>query len=93
MRWWHAAQAGFFRCSSIRSRSDRGWPSAPASLSAGISGGGGGGGAPRMFASSHRPRIVTDVRFGYDVTVKTLPWPSSPPRIPSANATRRKWLP
>ena len=58
-----------------------------------MSGGGGGGGAPSMFASSHRPRIVTDVRLGYDVTVRTLAWPSSPPRVPSVNVTRRKWLP
>src|SRR5438093_690460 len=47
----------------MRSRSDRGWPSTPASFSAGMSGGGGGGGAPSRFASSHRPRIVTDERF------------------------------
>jgi hypothetical protein len=56
---------------SARGRPRR--PSTPASLSAGMSAGGGGGGAPRMFASSHRPRIVTDVRLGQEVTVRTLP--------------------
>src|SRR5262249_33102579 len=72
IRWWQDAHDGFFRCASIRSRSDRGCPSAPASLSAGMSGGGGGGGAPRRFARSHRPRIGSDVRLGYDVTVRRL---------------------
>ena len=63
------------------------------SWSDGTSGGGGGGGAPRMLSSSHRPRSTGDVRLGYDVTVRMLPCPSSPPRLPSANVTRRKWLP
>ena len=48
--------------------------------SAGTFGGGGGGGVPRMFSSSHLPRSTGDVRFGYDVTVRMLPWPSRPPR-------------
>ena len=58
-----------------------------------MSGGGGGGGAPSRFASSHRPRIVTEVRLGYEVMVRRLDCPSSPPRVPSENVTRRKWLP
>src|SRR5689334_15816108 len=72
MRRWHVAHAGSLRCTSIRSRSDRGAPAAPASGNAGTSGGGAGGGAPRRLASTHLPRNTTDVRFGYDVIVKRL---------------------
>ena len=49
--------------------------------SAGTFGGGGGGGVPSMFSSIHLPRSTGDVRFGYDVTVRMLPWPSSPRRV------------
>ena len=55
-----------------------------------MSGGGGGGGAPSTFASTHFPRTVTEVRFGYDVTVRMLDWPSRPPLVPSLKVTRRK---
>ena len=57
------------------------------------SGGGGGTGAARMFSSSHLPRMVGEVRVGYDVTASTLALPSSPQRFSSASVTRRKWLP
>ena len=56
-------------------------------------GGGGGTGAARMFSSSHLPRIVGEVRLGYDVTASTLALPSSPQRFSSVSVTRRKWLP
>ena len=64
----------------MRARSDFGsWP-ASLSVSAGTFGGGGGGGVPRMFSRIHLPRSTGDVRFGYDVTVRMLPWPSRPRR-------------
>ena len=44
------------------------------------SAGGAGGGVPRMFSRMYLPRSTGDVRFGYDVTVSTLPWPSRPRR-------------
>ena len=57
-------------------------------------GGGGGGGVPRMFSRIHLPRTTGEVRSGYDVTVRMLPWPSSPPRtLSGSRVTRRKWLP
>ena len=42
-----------------------------------------GGGVPRMFSRIHLPRSTGDVRFGYDVTVRMLPWPSRPRRSSS----------
>ena len=33
-----------------------------------------------MFVSTHLPRSTGDVRLGYDVTVRRLPWPKMPPR-------------
>ena len=33
-----------------------------------------------MFSSTHLARSTGDVRLPYDVTVRTLPFPSSPPR-------------
>ena len=45
------------------------------------------------FSSSHLPRSTGEVRFGYDVTVSRLPWPSSPPRRSSVSVTRRKRSP
>ena len=53
-------------------------------LSGGTFGGGGGGGVPRRFSRIHLPRSTGDVRFAYDVTVRMLPWPSSPPRTLSS---------
>ena len=49
-------------------------------MSAGTFGGGAGGGVPSMFSRIHLPRSTGDVRFGYDVTVRMLPCPSSPRR-------------
>ena len=46
----------------MRSRSARGAPSIPASLSAGTSGGGGGGGEPNRFASNHSDLAVLDAQ-------------------------------
>ena len=48
--------------------------------SGGTFGGGGGGGVPSRFSSIHLPRTTGEVRLAYDVTVRMLPWPSSPPR-------------
>jgi hypothetical protein len=42
------------------------------SLSGGTFGGGDGGGVPSRLSSTHLPRNTTDVRFGYEVTDKTL---------------------
>jgi len=90
---WQVAQLGVLRCSSMRSRSDFGsWP-ASLSESAGTLAGGAGGGVPRMFSRMYLPRSTGDVRFGYDVTVSTLPWPSSPRRASLVTGTRRKLLP
>ena len=55
--------------------------------------GGGGAGVPSTFSRIHWPRFTGEVRFGADVTVSTLPWPSSPRRSPSPSSTRRKRLP
>src|SRR3989442_8367729 len=91
---WHVAQVGFFRCSSSRSRPEAGWPPAPVSGRLGTLGGGGGGGAPRRVSSTHLPRNTGEVRLGYDVTVRRLPWPSRPPRCSGVlNVTRRKRFP
>ena len=81
---WHAAQVGFARCISSRSRTVS--PVSPsASLasfarSASTPGGGVGTAAPRTFSTIHAPRTTGDVRFGADVAVRMLPWPSSPRR-------------
>ena len=53
-------------------------------------GGGGGTGAARMFSSSHLPRMVGDVRCGYDVIDRMAAFPSRPHRFSSASAVRRK---
>ena len=42
--------------------------------------GGGGGGAPSRFARIHFPRSTGEVRVAYEVTVRTLPCPSTPAR-------------
>ena len=52
------------------------------------SGGGGGGGAPSRFPSTHLPRSTGDVRFGYEVTVNRLAWPSSPCAVVLGRAER-----
>ena len=38
---------------------------------------------PSKFSRIHLPRCTTEVRLGYDVTVRMLPCPSSPPRFGS----------
>jgi len=90
---WHAAQVGFFRCASIRSRTDAGCFAPSFSSSGGTFGGGRGGGTPSRFSSTHFPRDTGDVRFDTDVTIRKLAWPSSPRRSSLATATRRKRLP
>ena len=82
---WQVAQTGFVRCCTMRSRIESTLPSALRSRRSGTFGGGGGGGAPRMFSRIHFPRITGDVRFGYAVTVRMLPCPSSPPRGSSSD--------
>ena len=64
----------------IRSRIERTFVAKLGGLSGGTSGGGGGGGVPSRFSRIHLPRTTGDVRSGYDVTVRMLPWPSRPPR-------------
>src|SRR5262245_19979851 len=93
IRAWQDAQIGLARCCSNISRTVVVFPSLLSSRLVFALGGGGGTGAARMFSSSHLPRIVGDVRVGYDVTARTLALPSSPHRFSSANVTRRKWLP
>ena len=93
MRTWQDAHAGFRRCTSICSRIDSRRPSAEVACSSGTSGGGGGGGMPSRFSSTQTPRSTGVVRSGYDVTIRMPPWPSRPPRTPSANVTLRKRSP
>src|SRR5689334_21913398 len=93
MIWWQPRQGGFLRCSSSSSRTDRGLLLSSFSLSGGTLGGGDGGGVPSTFSRIHFPRSTGEVRLGYDVTVSTLPWPSSPRRFSSVRVTRRKRLP
>ena len=50
-------------------------------------------GVARMLVSSQTPRSTTDVRTGYDVSARILPWPNSPLRFSSVSVTRRKVLP
>ena len=78
----------------MRSRIESTRPLASVSFSGGTFGGGGGGGVPRMFSRIHLPRSTGEVRLAYDVTVRMLPWPRSPPRtLSSPSETRRKRLP
>src|SRR2546427_8337103 len=93
MRAWHEAQTVLDRCCSICPRIVSSFPSAFLDFSSGISGGGGGGGVPSSASRIHLPRCTTDVRLGYDVTVRTLPWPSSPKRFGSVSVTRRNCEP
>ena len=51
--------------------------------SGGTFGGGEGGGLPSRFSRIHEPRVTGDVRFGAEVTVRKLPCPSRPLRVPS----------
>ena len=62
----------------MRSRIDSARPGF--SSSGGTLAGGGGGGVPRMFDSTYLPRVTGDVRFPYELSVSTLPCPSSPRR-------------
>ena len=69
------------------------WPSpAAGSFSRLVStpGGGCGGGAPSRFSRIHLPRTTGDVRFAADVSVSTLPCPSSPRRGLSAGSEMRR---
>ena len=90
---WQLAHTGLPRCCSIFARSEVGSPAGSFSSSGGTFGGGAGGGAPRMFSSIHLPRSTTDVRFAYEVIVRTLACPSRPWRRSSSSTTRRKRLP
>src|SRR5262245_23096066 len=91
MRAWQLAHVGFERCCSSISRTDFALAPVPADSSkAGTFAGGGGGGAPRIFSSSHLPRIVGEVRVVYDVTASTLAFPNNPKRFSSVSFTRRK---
>src|SRR5688572_11422187 len=93
MRAWHDAHTALARCCSSISRTVVDLPSVLSSRLVLVFGGGGGTGAARIFSSSHLPRMVGDVRVGYDVTASTLAFPSSPQRFSSASVTRLKWLP
>src|SRR5258706_71408 len=93
IKLWQLAQTALARCSERRSRTER-LAETVLSLRAGTFGSGGGGGVPRIFSSTQRPRMTGEVRFAYEVTVRTLPWRSNPPRaLPGSNDTRRKRLP
>jgi len=85
--WFKMARSKTMR---RRSRSDR---SLPFSSSAGTLGGGVGTCAPITFSSTHTPRCTGEVRSGFEVTMRKLPWPSSPRRASFVIATRRNWLP
>ncbi len=91
---WHAAQVGFLRCISslARSVSPAKCVASAASFarSAAAPGGGFGTAAPSRFCTIHCPRTTGEVRFGADVVVRKLPWPSNPRRgLPGGSATRR----
>ena len=79
---WQPAHGGLARCSVICSRSVSALPLSPfVSSSAGTFGGGSGGGVPRMFSSTHTPRLTGEVRkFCVHVTARKLPLPSRPRR-------------
>ena len=67
---------------------------ASAERSASAPGGGRGIFAPSKLCISHWPRSTGEVRFGADVAVSTLPWPSTPGRgLSFGHSTRRIWLP
>ncbi len=82
------------RCAASRSRRRaRGFAGLRSPASAGTFGGGAGAGVPSTFSSTHLPRSTGDVRFGYDVIVRMLAWPSRPRRFGSVTGTLRNWLP
>src|SRR4029077_6989240 len=91
-RPWHAAHTALALCTCICSRIESTLPCG-AAFSSGTSGGGGGGGVPSRFSRIHLPRCTTDVRLGYDVTVRMLPCPSRPCRLTSVSVTRRNCEP
>src|SRR4029079_9231438 len=87
---WQLAQVALERCSARRSRMGR-FAATVFSFNDGTLAGGGGGGVPRRFSRIHLPRITGEVRVAYDVTVRILPWRSSPPRsLSESRLTRRK---
>ena len=92
MTRWHDVHAGFDRCSSMRSRTDRNAPVGRplVSSSAGTLGGGGGGGEPSSTCITHLPRCTGDVRSATDVSSSMLPC-ASRPRRGSGSVTRRNW--
>ena len=94
MTRWHEVHAGFLRCSSIRSRTDRTLPSfePPVSSSAGTLGGGGGGGEPSMTCITHLPRCTGEVRSATEVIIRMLPWVRMPRRV-GGSGTRRNSVP
>ena len=78
---WQLAHTGDARCLTVASLIVSLLPGSSLSvLSAGTFGGGGGGGAASRFSSTHFPRTTGDVLAAYEVTVRMLPCPSSPPR-------------
>src|SRR4051794_5492542 len=87
IRAWQLAHAGCCRCCTIASRKESSSPDLLFSvLNEGTFGGGGGGGEANRFSSTYLPRNTGDVRVEYEVSVRTLPCPSSPPRgLPSGN--------
>src|SRR5882724_10268503 len=89
MREWQDAHVELARCCSICWRMVSNSPFFACASRAGTSGGGGGGGVPNKFSRTHLPRCTTEVRLGYDVTVRILPCANKPPRFTSARATRR----
>ena len=51
-----------------------------ASSRAGISGGGGGGAMRKKLSRMNKPRFTGEVRVGFEVTARTVPCVSIPPR-------------
>src|SRR5580698_8560012 len=93
---WQLAQGSFLRCSVICSRKVMILLSPLLSSSGGTFGGGSGGGVPRIFSSTHTPRLTGDVRkFCTQVSESTLPCPKSPRRYARSgpSATRRNCAP
>ena len=93
MNAWQEAQAGLFRCASRRFRIVSPRISGESSGSGGTSFGAGGGGVPRIFSRMNLPRLTGDVRFGWEVKVRMLPWVRIPRRGVPARETRRNSSP
>src|SRR6266849_5396756 len=91
---WQLAHGSCLRCSVICSRNVRIFSGPPlVSSSGGTFGGGSGGGVPRMFSSTHTPRLTGEVlKFCVHVIERKLPLPSRPRRLSSSgpSVTRRK---